>query len=428
MYEAEESLISCLLSDSESIEKVYTLEPQMFQSEVYGKVFYECKKAFDEHTELTLAEMKQKLQANGIKDYEIDDALERALNTSAMGFQAEGYGKAILNHYKKTCVDRILERSLLKDAEIENQIDGLIDDLEKLRGGDVSSGKTVADLTKEYEDRYFCEKNNSLILLGEDGIDNLTGGFQGGDLVLLGARPSVGKSALATQWAWQFAKQGLRVGYYNCEMQEAACFERFIAAKTGISVTRVRLAKAFNNDEEERYRRAVRELSQQENIILFTGAKKINEIRNDQRKYKFSIIIIDYLQLLFVDDRYSGNRAAEVQELSLGLKRIAMDYKIPIIALTQLNRASESRANKEPQLFDLRESGSLEQDASTVFFLWNKSEEDTTQKGFKTAKSRAGTLDRYDLIFDGASMSFRSEHGNTPFDREVIHGEETDKD
>lgn len=416
MYEAEESLISCLLSDSESIEKVYTLEPQMFQSEVYGKVFYECKKAFDEHTELTLAEMKQKLQANGIKDYEIDDALERALNTSAMGFQAEGYGKAILNHYKKTCVDRILERSLLKDAEIENQIDGLIDDLEKLRGGDVSNGKTVADLTEEYEDRYFCEKNNSLILLGEDGIDNLTGGFQGGDLVLLGARPSVGKSALATQWAWQFAKQGLRVGYYNCEMQEAACFERFVAAKTGISVTRVRLAKAFNNDEEERYRRAVRELSQQENIILFTGAKKINEIRNDQRKYKFSIIIIDYLQLLFVDDRYSGNRAAEVQELSLGLKRIAMDYKIPIIALTQLNRASESRANKEPQLFDLRESGSLEQDASTVFFLWNKSEEDTTQKGFKTAKSRAGTLDRYDLIFDGASMTFRSEHGNTPFD------------
>ena len=416
MYEAEESLISCLLSDSESIEKVYTLEPQMFQSEVYGKVFYECKKAFDKHTELTLAEIKQKLQANGIKDYEIDDALERALNTSAMGFQAEGYGKAILNHYKKTCVDRILGTSLLKDAEIENQIDGLIDDLEKLRGGDVSSGKTVADLTKEYEDRYFCEKNNSLILLGEDGIDNLTGGFQGGDIVLIGARPGVGKSALATQWAWQFAKQGLRVGYYNCEMQEAACFERFIAAKTGISVTRVRLAKAFNNDEEERYRRAIRELSQQENIVLFTGAKKISEIRNDQRKYKFSIIIIDYLQLLFVDDRYSGNRAAEVQGLSLGLKRIAMDYKIPIIALTQLNRASESRANKEPQLFDLRESGSLEQDASTVFFLWNKSEEDTTQKGFKTAKSRAGTLDRYDLIFDGASMSFRSEHGNTPFD------------
>lgn len=416
MYEAEESLISCLLSDSESIEKVYTLEPQMFQSEVYGKVFYECKKAFDEHTELTLAEMKQKLQANGIKDYEIDFALDKSLNTSAMGFQAEGYGKAILNHYKKTCVDKILERSLLKDAEIDEQIDGLIDDLEQLRGGKASSGKTIAEITKEYEDRYFCERNDGLILLGEDGIDNLTGGFQGGDLVLIGARPGVGKSALATQWAWQFAKQGLKVGYYNCEMQEAACYERFIAAKTGISVTRVRLAKAFQHDEEEKYRRAVKELSRQENITLFTGAKKVSEIRNDQREYKFSIIIIDYLQLLYVDNRYSGNRAAEVQELSLGLKRIAMDYKIPIIALTQLNRASESRAGKEPQLYDLRESGSLEQDASTIFLLWNKDEANPTQKGFKTAKSRAGTLDRYDLIFDGASMSFRSEHGNTPFD------------
>lgn len=417
MYEAEESLISCLLSDSESIEKVYTLEPQMFQSEVYGKVFYECKKAFDEHTELTLAEIKQKLQANGIKDYEIDFALERALNTSAMGFQAEGYGKAILNHYKKTCVDRILERSLLKDAEIENQIDGLIDDLEKLRGGKASSGKTIAEITKEQSDKYFCDnEDRKIILFGNAGLDNLIGGFEGGDLIYLASRPSVGKSALAMQWTWTFANQGLKVSYYNCEMQESTLFQRFIANKTGISTTRIRLAKAFQGEEETKYRKAVNELLKQDRIKVYTGTRSVNEIENEVRNDKPDILMIDYLQLLKTGDRYRGNKVAEVSELSWGLKSLAMKYKIPVFALSQLSRGSENRPTREPQLSDLRDSGSLEQDASVVMFLWNPNEDDRTQKAFKTAKVRNGILDRRDFIFDGSTLSFKSEGEITPFD------------
>lgn len=417
MYEAEESLISCLLSDNESIEKVYTLEPQMFQSEVYGKVFYECKKAFDEHTELTLAEMKQKLQANGIKDYEIDDALERALNTSAMGFQAEGYGKAILNHYKKTCVDRILERSLLKDAEIENQIDGLIDDLEKLRGGKASSGKTIAEIAQEQSDKYFCDnEDRKIILFGNAGLDNLIGGFEGGDLIYLASRPSVGKSALAMQWTWTFANQGLKVSYYNCEMQESTLFQRFIANKTGISTTRIRLAKAFQGEEEAKYRKAVKELLRQDRIKVYTGTRSVNEIENEVRNDKPDILMIDYLQLLRAGDRYRGNKVAEVSELSWGLKTLAMKYNIPVFALSQLSRGSENRPTREPMLSDLRDSGSLEQDASVVIFLWNPNENDRSQKAFKTAKVRNGILDRRDFIFDGSTLSFKTEGEITPFD------------
>lgn len=417
MYEAEESLISCLLSDGESIEKVYNLEPQMFQSEVYGKVFYECKKAFDEHTELTLAEIKQKLQANGIKDYEIDFALERALNTSAMGFQAEGYGKAILNHYKKTCVDKILERSLLKDAEIDEQIDGLIDDLEQLRGGKASSGKTIAEITKEQSDKYFCDnEDRKIILFGNAGLDNLIGGFEGGDLIYLASRPSVGKSALAMQWTWTFANQGLKVSYYNCEMQESTLFQRFIANKTGISTTRIRLAKAFQGEEETKYRKAVNELLKQDRIKVYTGTRSVNEIENEVRNDKPDILMIDYLQLLRAGDRYRGNKVAEVSELSWGLKTLAMKYKIPVFALSQLSRGSENRPTREPQLSDLRDSGSLEQDASVVMFLWNPNEDDRTQKAFKTAKVRNGVLDRRDFIFDGSTLSFKTEGEITPFD------------
>lgn len=415
--EAEESLISCLMMRGDALEDIYgVLSAEMFESGALGRAFMEYSKAFDEKRELTIEELMQRMSAAGFENYEINDVITRCAGKSAMAYQIKSYASVIQNHYKKRQIDKILGSTEIKDAEIDEQIDKIIGDLDSLRSGRVSEGHTVADITREHSERYFKDRDDTLILLNEDGIDSLTGGFQGGDLIILGARPSVGKSALAAQWAWEFARQGLTVGYYNCEMQEAALLERFIASKTGISITRIRLAKAFLNDEEQRYRKAVDELSKQDKIIIFTGAKTVSDIRKDMRHYKFDIIIIDYLQLLIVDNRYKGNRVAEVAELSQSIKSLAMDFNIPIIALSQLSRASESRQTKEPQLSDLRESGSLEQDASIVFFLWDKDETDRSQKGFKTSKSRNGLVDRYDLLFDGATMSFKAESKATPFD------------
>lgn len=412
----EEGVISALMVEPQAVEKICgMLSPEMFSDAILGRIYYEYVRAYDNNRELTLGELQQAL-GNEYMPFQVEETLSRCLDSRLTSADIEGSARAVLSKYKKESVTKLLNNTSISETEVDDQIENLIRDLEGLRSGDTSNGKTVAEITKEYSDNYFCDKDNSLILLGERGIDNLTGGFQGGDLAILAARPSVGKSALASQWAWEFAKQGLKVGYYNLEMQEAACFERFIAAKTGISVTRIRLAKAFLNDEEEKYRRAVNELLKQDKIVIFTGAKKVSEIRNDMRTYHFDLIIIDYLQLLVVGNRYHGNKVAEVGELSLELKRLAMDFQIPVLALSQLNRASEGRATKEPMLSDIRDSGNIEQDASIVFFVWNKNEDDLSEKGFKTAKSRSGTVGRYDLIFDGSSMSFRSEHDYTPFD------------
>lgn len=416
MYEAEESLIGCLLVDGQSIEKVYDLSPEMFTSEVYGKVFYECKKAFDEHIELTLAEIQQKLQANGIKDYDIDYAMERALSSNALPFQIKGFGNAIKNHYKKTCVDKILDHSLLNDADIDDQIEGLISNLEGLRSGAKEEGHTVADLTRQYSEEYFRDNKKPLVLLKEDAIDNLTGGFQGGDLVILAARPATGKSALASQWAWTFAQQGLKVGYFNCEMQERSVFERYVASKSGLEISRIRFATRFCNDEEFLYRGAIKELSGQENITIYTGAKKVSEIRQEVRSKGYKVIIVDYLQLLIPDSRYQGNRTAEVGEISRALKDLAMNQDIVVIALSQLNRASEGRANRQPMMSDIRESGSIEQDASIIFLLWNRSDESKEEKGFSVEKSRNGQTGRADLIFNGKRLHFTLEDNATPFD------------
>ena len=415
MYEAEESLISCLMTEPECIEGVInTLSPEMFESSILGRLYFEYRKAFDDRKSLTLVQLHQNLEKD-YQPYEIEDVIRRCAVMSALPFQIKGFAEVIVKHYKASCVKAMIERADIDDAKIEDQIDQMIGNLELLRGGATSEGHTVMEIAELYRNDYFNGAKKPLVYLDVDQIDGMTGGFQGGDIVLLGARPSVGKSALAMQWAESFAKQGKRVGYYNLEMQERSCFERFVASKSGLEITRIRKATKFNNDEEERYSYAVNELLKQENIMLFTGAKSVADIRKDQREHKFDILIIDYLQLLSVDNRYQGNRAAEVGELSRNLKMLATYFDIPVLCLSQLNRGSEARSNKEPTMADLRESGSLEQDASIIFLMWNLDPADKTRKMLKTEKSRSGTCGSVELAFDGARMHFELAENIAPF-------------
>lgn len=417
MIEPEEGVISALMVDPQAVEKVCgMLSPDMFENGMLGRAYLEYVRAYDKGKELTLAELQQALTTEYMP-FEVEETLNRVLDSRLTSTMIEGSARAIVNRYKKSCVDRVLTTTLINESTVDDQIDGLIKDLESLRSGEVSEGHTVADIAKEYQGKYFCDNNDKkIVLLGDAGLDNMIGGFEGGDLIYLASRPSVGKSALAMQWTWMFANQGLRVSYYNCEMQEATLFQRFIASETGISTTRIRLAKAFQGEEEEKYRRAVDKLMQQDRIIVFTGTKSINEIQNEVKLYKPDIVVVDYLQLLRSGDRYRGNKVAEVSELSWGLKTLAMKNNIPVLALSQLSRGSESRPTREPQLYDLRDSGSLEQDASIVMFLWNPDDTDKTQKAFKTAKVRNGVLDRRDFVFDGTTLSFKAESDITPFD------------
>lgn len=412
----EEGVISALMVEPQAIEKVMSfLSCDMFESAVLGRIYLEYLRAYDDSRELTLGELQQVLGSE-MMPYEVEDALNRCLDSRLTSANIEGSARAIVNRYKKSCVERLLTTTELRETDIDDRITRLISDLENLTDGKQEEGHTVAELTKQYSDEYFCENKKPLVLLGEEKIDNLTGGFQGGDLVVLAARPACGKSALASQWAWTFAQQGLKVGYFNCEMQERSVFERYIASKSGLEISRIRFATRFCNDEEIKYRGALKELSGQNNITIYTGSKKVSEIRQEVRKKGYEVIIVDYLQLLIPDSRYQGNRTAEVGEISRALKDIAMKQNIVVIALSQLNRASEGRANKQPMMSDIRESGSVEQDASVIFLMWNRSEESKREKGFSIEKSRNGQTGRADLIFHGARLQFTLEDDATPFD------------
>ena len=415
MYEAEESLISCLMTEPECIEGVYNLlSPEMFESSILGRLYFEYRKAFDDRKSLTLVQLHQNLEKD-YPTYEIEDVIRRCAVMSALPFQVKGFAEVIVKHYKASCVKAMMERTDIDDAKIDDQIDRLIKDLEILQEYEESEGNTVASLAETFENDYFCEKEKALLFLNIEQIDTLTGGFEGGDVTLLGARPGCGKSSIAAEWAEIFAKQGKKVAYYNLEMQSRACFERFVAAKTGIEITRIRRATRFCNDEEQKYRDAISELKKQTNITIYNGSKRVSDIRKDVRKTHPDVVIVDYLQLISCDDRYRGNRVAEVGQISHEIKEVAMTYNIPIIALVQLSRAVETRRDHKPMLSDLRESGDLEQDASIVFFLYNTNENDVSEKNLDVAKSRQGKIGSVEFKFDGARLHFELADNIAPF-------------
>ncbi len=172
-------------------------------------------------------------------------------------------------------------------------------------------------------------------------------------------------------------------------------------------MTRIRRAVKFLGDEEKRFKKANDALAGRSNIVISTGAKTVSEIRAESRHMGFDVIVIDYLQLIRSDTFYRGNRVAEVGAISKAIKALAMELQIPIILLSQLNRASEGRETREPSMSELRESGDIEQDASVIILLWNMSEDDRSKKGCKIEKNRQGETGKMELRFDGDQMRFR---------------------
>ena len=180
-------------------------------------------------------------------------------------------------------------------------------------------------------------------------------------------------------------------------------YERFISRLAEIGLTRIRRAKAFLGDEQEKFNQANEEMSNYQ-LWVASGTVSPREIKSECRHQNFDVIVVDYLQLLMPDNRYSG-RNEEVASISRGLKSVARDLNTHVIALSQRTRASESRDTKEPTMAELRESGAIEQDASNIIMLWNLSD-DKAIKGTKVEKNRQGMTMREAMEFDGDHMKF----------------------
>lgn len=401
---AEQNVIGSLLLDPESIGKIQGLEPDMFGSELYGRMYLEFLRGYENGYQVNAVVLAAKITdfPADMVQKEIRACLEKTLTSVEIG----SYADIVRSEYRAGRLNRILQSVKPEPESVDQQVGELINDLEALLDGRESQSKTLAEIARENKDRYFKDNEASRIYIGFPGLDDILGGLEGGDMIVIGARPGVGKSAFVTQVTTSLARSGKRVGFYNLEMQEKQIYERFVVAESGIGLTRLRRAVRFLGDEEEWFRRANEVLEKEDRIVITTGSKAMSEIRSESRHMGYDVIVIDYLQLLRADKTYRGNRYAEVGAISKAIKALAMELNIPVIALSQLNRVSEARDTKEPTMSELREAGDIEQDASVILLMWNLSRNDPSRKGIKVEKQRQGRTGKLTLRFNGDLMKF----------------------
>lgn len=296
----------------------------------------------------------------------------------------------LLNQHAKIVKEKAVLRSLISSAsqiitncyeQNEDNIDTVLDAAEKTIF-QISNKRSVQSfvqlniwLKKTFQ--YLSDtKSHSKGVTGTPSgykkLDELTSGFQEGDIIVLAARPSMGKTALALNIACNAALSGSTVGFFSLEMSAEQLTLRLLSSEAGIAHHRIRNATISSEEWMELTNIAAR-MAEMKIFFDDTATLSIMELRTRARKLKIehnvNLIIIDYLQLLH-STKHHENRHQEVSEISRSLKALAKELKIPIIALSQLSRAVDSRMDKRPMLSDLRESGAIEQDADVIMFLY----------------------------------------------------------
>jgi replicative DNA helicase len=409
--DAEQIVIGSILINNENINKVGDfLLPENFFEPLHGKIFETIQKLTDKGIIANPVTLKNHFQDNEAFNEVGGSAYLLKLASMASGIMdIRDYGKIIYNMH--------ISRNLINIGE------EMVNDAYKATGDESASGQIEIPESKLFAlasegtgETNFAPLRTSLvdaiktanIAAKRDGaisgvsskfvdIDNLLGGFNKSDLVILAARPSMGKTALALNFAQNAAEvlydeylEKLKnkqpgedikpesVGVISLEMSSEQLATRLLSIKTGINSSNIRRGKLSSHEYNNEFRKLVEASAELEELPIFiddTPALTISAVRTRarrmKRKHNLALLVIDYLQLIRgVSSKSSDSRVQEISEITMGLKAIAKELNIPVIALSQLSRAVEQRADHRPQLSDLRESGSIEQDADIVMFIY----------------------------------------------------------
>lgn len=407
-YLVEQNIIGALLIDfNYSISRIAEkVTPEMFADELLGTIYARCRMSFQAGWEENLVTLVQSVSSDRFPEQYVKETLGDAVNATVTAANVNSVADALVSEYRAKLFREMINRIQPTAANIDKQILDFCADAQLLIAEETSEEMTLSEMASSFAGNYFKPRERQSIKLGFRLLDDSIGGIDGGDVVIIAARPKVGKSAFALQVARGIARTGLRVGYFNLEMRSEQIYERSAAASSGLDMNRIRLATRFNNDEEARFSQGNTELLEEKNLTFHTGVNKVSNIRSAVNRKKYDCIVIDYLQLVRSDTSRGANRYAEVGDISRGIKRIAMDYNIPVLLLSQLNRDSEKRSEKEPTSADLRESGDIEQDASAILMLWKPDDDAPEKRMIKIDLARNGTPAREELVFDGRHMTF----------------------
>jgi replicative DNA helicase len=403
--EAEAALLGAMMIDNRLVEDVQVkLHAGHFFEAVHGRIYDAILKLADRNMVANPVTLKPMFDA--------DEAMKQ-LGGPAYLAQLTGSGAALIG--ARDFASQIYDMALLRElvtvgrdmatraldtsdaAQPREQIEEAEVALYRVaeQGGETGSTKTFVQATKAAVQLAELAANStgglSGITTGLTGLNDRTGGLQRSDLLILAGRPGMGKTALATNIAVNAAKRwlqdredgiapdksvGARVGFFSLEMSADQLATRILSQESKIVSEQIRSGKISEREFKD-FARAAQTLEELPLFIDDTPALTIAAIRTRARRMKrrhdIGLIVVDYLQLLQGSGRSSeGNRVQEISEISRGLKTLAKELEVPVVALSQLSRAVESREDKRPQLADLRESGSIEQDADIVLFVFRE--------------------------------------------------------
>ena len=421
--EMEKKLLSAMmLKNSEVIPEVSAIVTAEDFYRVEHRLIYRALLAvYERGTPPDILLVEDELRANnelqkvnrkylfGLIDYEWTTA-------RAVPYAEEIHNSAVLRQMLETC--ELITESVKNGSS--DDVNQLLEMAEKKMFACLSQKKSplveikepaLDELDKLYEAMTNPESLRG-VPTGLIELDRVTNGLQKSDLILLAARPSMGKTALALNIAWQAAKKGKTVAIFSLEMGIRQLTQRYLSMISGVNLQQIKTGQ-ISQEEFETVTAAADSLTSLKIYVDDTSGQSLREIKTESRRLLqtvgLDLIVIDYIQLM--QGAKAENRVQEVSAISRGLKVLARELNVPILALSQLSRATELRAEKKPQLSDLRDSGSLEQDADIVMMLYREEyysheAEDANIAELNIAKNRNGETKTMRLYFSKETQLF----------------------
>lgn len=425
-FEAEKSVLGAVLIDPSAFSAIIEiLSSEHFYPEEHQLIFSAMISLFEKHQPVDLITLKAELKLNGnLKKVGGAVYLAELINTVPTSAYVEHYAQIVKSHYIKRKLiglsSRMVERAFDEKGDVKKLLDQAESEIFSLSQAylhqDFIPLKEILAASFERLEE-FSKKGSGLrgIATGFSELDKKLAGMQDSNLLILAARPGIGKTTFSLNIALNVAlKEKEPVGIFSLEMSKEELVDRLLVGQADIDAWRLKTGR-LSDDDYSRLTEAMGELSEAQVYIDDMPGASILEMRSKARKLKVEkglrFLIVDYLQLAD-PGRRTDSRVQEVSFISQNLKNIARELKIPVMAISQLSRAIEHRGVKKPQLADLRESGAIEQDADVVMFLYYEAESedllDQNKRPIKLyiAKHRNGPIGEIDLMFRSDRVKF----------------------
>ena len=434
--ELEEAVLGAMMIDKKGVDEVIDiLQPDAFYKDAHKNIFEAIVQLFNETQPIDLLTVSAQLKKTGKLDLSGGDyyliQLTQKISSSA---HIEFHSRIILQKFIQRSLikisSEIIEQSYDESTDVFDLLDTAESKLYEVTQGNIKrSSETAQSLViqaKKRIEEIAGKEGLSGVATGFHNLDKLTSGWQPSDLIIIAARPGMGKTAFVLSMARNMAVDyGHPVAFFSLEMSSVQLITRLISSETGLSSEKLRTGK-LEKHEWEQLSIKVKNLEKAPLFIDDTPSLSIFDLRAKSRRlasqHGIKLIIVDYLQLMTAggnNGKGSGNREQEISTISRNLKALAKELGVPVIALSQLSRAVETRpGHKRPLLSDLRESGAIEQDADIVSFIyrpeyykldeWDDEGNSPTQgqAEFIIAKHRNGSLENVKLKFIGSLGKF----------------------